>query len=173
MSIEPGYYNAVAKCWGLSESKNGHPQYQVEFELTSDVGDVVGTLNWWGSFANEQAEEITIQSLRDCGWKGADITRVELPNAVRVRVVEEEYDGKLRTKIKGIYPAGGAIKKMDAATEASFAERMKGRLAQIDARNARSRAEYQAGRPAGGPQQRPQGRQAPQQQQDANDDIPF
>lgn len=138
MGLADGTYPGKATCWGLSETKNGDPQMQVEFQLADADGNP-HTLNWFGSFANEKAEQITIKALRTMGWTGDDLVHIDaLPNDVQLVVVNEEYpegSGVWSTKIRWVNAAGGITRPLDEGKAASFAERMKARIAAFDAKN--------------------------------------
>ncbi len=169
MNIKAGNYISKATVWGLSETKSGAEQFAIEFPITDDAGET-HTLTWFGGFSNDKAEEISLKAMRACGWTGNDLSKVEgLTNDVQLVVANEEYpigSGDWRTKIKWINAIGGAIKHLDAGKAASFADRMKARVAAFDASH--------GGAPK--PAARPPVRQQQQQQRErepGEDDMGF
>jgi hypothetical protein len=127
--MEPGDYRARAVKVQLGKAKSGNEQIGVEFELLDFNGKRMG---WYGSFS-EAAFEITMKGLATAGFHGADVsdtTWVEHAPEVILVIVNEEWEGKVRAKVKFINSLGGvnmkdAITGSDAKT---FAARMKGRV---------------------------------------------
>lgn len=124
-----GTFKARAKEWGLGMSTSGKEQIAILFELTA--GEQAGhTYTWFGYFT-EGAVDRTLDSLRYCGWQGDNIAELDGLDANEVDIVldEEEYEGKMRTKVKWVNrPARLALKEqMNAAQMASFAARLRGK----------------------------------------------
>lgn len=101
--LQEGYYDAKPSCWGFTETKNGTPQYAIEFEVFahSEAGpETVLVLHRQG-FSNDKGVEILTEQLRACGWTGSDFGAVELDKEtmVRVSIGHDDYGAK----IKGVY----------------------------------------------------------------------
>lgn len=123
-----GTVRARAKEWGLGVSSSGKEQIAVMFEL---VGDHAGqTITWFGYFT-ENTVDRTLDSLRHCGWDSDNIAELDNLNANEVELVldEEEYEGKVRTKVKWVNrPARLMMKEqMTPAAAAAFAQRLRGK----------------------------------------------
>lgn len=106
--LQEGYYEAKPYCWGFTETKNGTPQYAIEFEVFahSEAGpETVLVLHRQG-FSNDKGVEILTEQLRACGWTGSDFGAVELNKETLVRVLigHDDYG----VKIKGVYPKNGS-----------------------------------------------------------------
>lgn len=124
-----GTVKARAKEWALGLSSTGKEQIAVMFELTS--GEHAGqSITWFGYFT-ENTVDRTLDSLRHCGWQGDNLAELDSLDANEVELVlgEEEYDGKVRTKVQWVNrPARLALKEqMSAAQAAAFAQKMRGR----------------------------------------------
>ena len=106
--LQEGYYDAKPSCWGFTETKNGTPQYAIEFEVfaQSEAGpETVLVLHRQG-FSNDKGVEILTEQLRACGWTGSDFNAVELDKetVVRVSIGHDDYGAK----IKGVYAKNGS-----------------------------------------------------------------
>jgi hypothetical protein len=125
-----GRFKARGKEAQFGVSSNGNEQVAVLFEITE--GEHTGkSLTWFGSFT-EAAIDRTMESLRHCGWTSDNITDACVQigdNDVEIDVREEEYQGKLQTKVAFVNrPFRLAMKApMNANEIASFAARMKGK----------------------------------------------
>lgn len=168
--IAEGKYKARPTAWGLSESKNGSEQFAIGFEIL-DGPEAGSTITWYGSFANDMAVDISIKSIKACGWTGSDLSNVDLPGTeVELVIVHDEYpkgSGKMSAKVKFINGPGQGIKHMDAAKGKAFALKMQQRIKAFDAKNGTPAAP--AARPANG--QRPPQQPPPSYSDDS--DIPF
>jgi len=126
--MKPGTYVARAKEWDLGTTDNDKEYIGVLLQI--EEGDSVGqTITWYGYFT-EKTEQRTIESLRYCGWEGhnfVDLKGLD-KNLVKIVVDEEEYEGRVHTKVQWINRIGSmAIKNvMDDKARAAFAARMKG-----------------------------------------------
>jgi hypothetical protein len=138
--LPPGTYNAVAALirseagdeayvqFGNSREK-GTPQVCINFEITD--GDYAGHRIAWMGYFTEKTTKRTFETLRLVGWKGDDLMGAlaqELTNQVSLVVDHEEWDGKVRAKIKWVNPPGGGglrINTMNANDLRSFAASMK------------------------------------------------
>ncbi len=169
--MEAGRYNARVIKHGITETKNGVPQYFAQLEVTD--GPAKGeAITWYGGLEGEGAQ-YTAKDLRTMGWKGDDITNVgDLDAHVRIKV-EEGTNGYLRVRYIDPIDGGGkggptakapAANKL-AAIRANFARIAKGTPA--------------GGGSAGSSQRTPAQRPAPQPPADFgagapdDDTIPF
>lgn len=104
-----GTHIAKVKNAVLSESSKGTPQVILSFQ--NQAGEHIDAY----LYLSDKALERTEKALRACGWVGDDISElmrdgVDLKE-VEIVVEDEEYDGKVRTKVKWINPIR---KEMDA-----------------------------------------------------------
>jgi len=132
--LEPpaGSYPVRAKAHRFGETKKGDPQVGVALEIVD--GQYKGKrLTWYGTFVNEQAEEITIKALRALGFRGVDLTDLSsIYEGEAIAVVDHEADleGVMRVKVKWINGADVMMKKELAGADLKrFADRMRGKLA--------------------------------------------
>jgi hypothetical protein len=198
-NIDNGFYSAKPTFAGLIRTANGHSQFAIEVAIPIDgqTEPVVMTLASGldtskpiqrkdGSTTTQleitmtQAELCGIDTSRDIRQWGETL---DTEAQIRVKVEAEEYEGKWRPKLKGIYGPGGAgglIKKqaMDDASAAAVASQLN---AQIKALRAKREAQGggaaktrpQPTRPTNGA--RPQSRTEEFDPGDRSDDseIPF
>lgn len=130
-----GTFRARAKQWELGESSTGKEQIGVLFDILTE-GAEFSQVSWYGYFT-EGAIARTIESMRHMGWKGEDLEHLEDLGANEVELVvdEEEYEGKLYTKVKWVNRVGGLAMKAPLAGEKkkAFAAAMKTKIRAIDA----------------------------------------
>ncbi len=164
-TYQSGWVSAYARAWGLSgEDMSKDPQFAIAFEILegSDTGK---TITWYGTFASDAAFEYTMKAIRRCGWTGSDLNNVELAETpVSILIEEEEYNGKVRTKVKAIGNGGGGVKTMDPNAAKSFAAKMAGRIKAFDLKN--------GGPPAGAPRGNGAAMRGSQRQPGEDDDFP-
>lgn len=115
--------------WG--ESSRGKEECRIKFRI--EEGEHKGeTITAFQYASTEANAAITIKSLRICGctFPGDDITDLSGidANQVRIVVVEDEWEGTVRMKVKYINPLDGVDfgKPMEGGKRTSFAQRMKG-----------------------------------------------
>lgn len=164
-TYQSGWVSAYARAWGLSgEDMSKDPQFAIAFEILEGP-DTGKTITWYGGFGSDAAFEYTMKAIRRCGWTGSDINNVELAETpVSILIEEEEYNGKVRTKVKAIgNGGGGGIKSMDPNAAKSFAAKMAGRIKAFDLKN--GGPPKAAARPSNG-------RSAPSRQPGEDDDFP-
>jgi hypothetical protein len=78
LPMEKGRYSARAVSWQLGEAGTGTPQVGIEFRI--EDGDQKGE-RISGYFAlSDAAAEYTLQKLRNCGWRGTDISELDDPS---------------------------------------------------------------------------------------------
>ena len=121
----------------LGESGTGKEEVGVEFEI--DAGDGPPERIWWYGFFTEAATPWTLKALRTCGWLGSDLSDLSTINPdngadIEIVVEEEEYEGKVRQKVKYINGgAGVGMKKpLDSAEAKAFAAKMKGAILALE-----------------------------------------
>lgn len=116
--------------WELGYSKTGNEQIGVRFEFLD--GDR-GSITWYGYFT-DKAWLYTVENLKTCGWDGKSLAALDGMGTreVELVLVEDNYDGTPRLKVKYINAPGGgglAMKMpMTANERRSFAERMQARM---------------------------------------------
>lgn len=144
MSIEPGTYKArciedVTKPARLGRSNGGHEQIALTFEVYGPEGEVLGTMDWIGTFAPGKATEITLKALDTCGWTGAepaDLTGIT-DQEVELVIASETYEGKTSTRVKWINrPGAGRIEfknKLGAQDAKALGAQLKGQIAAMRA----------------------------------------
>lgn len=125
--IPEATYPARAVEYELGISDNGTEQIGVSFRIAK--GEYEGsTLTWYGFFNTPDNAQRAIKSLRACGWKGDDVTKLDgiTDNEVSIVVEVDEYQGKLQNKVAWVNGAGVAMKNvMNDAQKRAFAVRMK------------------------------------------------
>lgn len=90
-------------------TNNGKNQVVVNFEIL-DGEDAGQTIAWFGYFATEKNAKKTIESLRNCGFKGDDLAACGdqvLDQRVSLVVEHEEYEGKVKAKVAWVNSSGG------------------------------------------------------------------
>lgn len=116
VNIKPGVHEAMVIDHGVTKSKTGTPMAVIRFEYMDTDADK-HQINWYGSFKEGKAAEITCEALATCGWttnkpsdlaKGAGSGVLDETSTVSITLGNEEYNGKVTTKVKYINPPGGA-----------------------------------------------------------------
>lgn len=161
MSLYPAGYH-LAKCveWALTETKKGDPQVFLKFKALDGTEPPA----YFGGFG-ERSLPFTLKALRACGWTGSDVTEIEHANAgldrneVSLKVEHETYEGVERAKVSFVNAPGQALKPLDPAKKASFAQQMKAQILALEQGQPRPAA---AKAPSGPPPGHP-----------ASDEIPF
>ena len=108
---------------GLGYSNSGTPYIQVVFRTSE------GQITWWG-YLSDGASKRTIKSLRAMGWRGANVSEIELKDLsspVDIVVTHEEYNGKTSAKIKWVNALDSAPvgKPVDADGRKALDERLR------------------------------------------------
>lgn len=155
-------YRARAAVWGLGESGTGKEQVAVEFKVLTE-GAAEQSLTWYGYFTDGAIEK-TIESLRNCGWQGDDLSQLDGlgANEVDIVVEDETYEGKTTARVQWVNKVGAlAIKTPLTPDRAkSFAAAMKDRIRAVEL--------------AGGKRTTPKPASAPTGQKPLSEsDIPF
>lgn len=130
-----GKFKAKAKAWILGETSTGGEEIAVEFDVLTE-GAEYSVLTWRGYFT-DAAWERTIESLRHMGWKGDNLANLEGldTNEVELVVEEEEYNGKIQTKVRWVNRASGLNVKAPLTEDRkrSFAASMKDKIRAMEA----------------------------------------
>lgn len=127
MEITPGNYTASPIDCGISETKSGKPQVFVTFLIPQ----IEKKITWFGGLSSDKAIEITGAALIRCGFRGTDLTALTSGIAVlnqekQVELVIEndEWEGKVYTRVKWVNEIGGGMK--DKLDQAGAAQKMAG-----------------------------------------------
>ena len=136
MSIQPGKYRARAQADSVQfgESKNGKEQIAITFDLLDGENDAPTghTITWFGFFT-EKTEARTVESVGHCGWDmatGPTNAHRVADNVVELVIEDEEYEGKVRTKVQWINRIGAKFafeRPMDQSQKGSLFARIKAR----------------------------------------------
>jgi hypothetical protein len=174
MAIGPGRHRARALPGSVDfgYSSAGNEQIAVTFQLV-DEPHAGQTITWFSSFASDKATAITLRALRTCGWLGDNLADLEGIDASEVDLVceEEEYEGERRLRVRWVNPPGGArlAQPMSEGERRAFAERMRGTVLAMDAKEGKAAASPLASRPRAS-----RGAQQPAAAGSSGvDDIPF
>jgi hypothetical protein len=142
-----GTYRAKAVSWDLGETDNKNEQIAVEFEILTPDAEMP-RLTWYGFFT-EKTWERTIESLRYMGWEGDDLGNLSAlgTNEVDLVVDEEEYNGKVQTRVRWVNRPGGLNLKAPMSPErrVAFAAQMRSKIRGLEAsKGQRAPAQRQA-----------------------------
>ncbi len=160
MSLYPAGYH-LAKCveWALTETKAGAPQVFLKFKALDGTEPPA----YFGGFG-EKSLPFTLKALRACGWHGSDPMEIEHANCgldaneVSLKVEHETYEGVERAKVSFVNVPGAALKALDPAKKASFAQQMKAQILALEQGQPKPAVKPSNGPPPGHP---------------ASADIPF
>lgn len=128
MTLKPGTFKAKGMSAALGYTSSDKEQVAVELRILDEefLGD---TITWYGYFTDGTTER-TLESLRLLGWAGDDLFDLSGIGSTEVRIVieEDEYEGKVRLKVRWVNAIGGLglAKPMNEAQSRAFAARMKG-----------------------------------------------
>lgn len=104
--ISNGKHSAKAVDATLGYAKNTSQQIEILFEICGNDPAKGERISYTGSFSGGAAV-YTLQAMRLCGWDTghpvADVCR----NTVEIDVVEEEYNGRMRQKVRVFAPREG------------------------------------------------------------------
>lgn len=136
-------YVARAEQWGLGETDTGKEQVAVGFQILTQDADIP-YITWHGYFTDKAADR-TIESLRICGWEGDDLTNLQGldKNEVELVIEDEEYDGKVRPKVRWVNRVGGSLAlkaPLSGDKLKAFAASMRGQIRAYDAGTGRKAA---------------------------------
>jgi hypothetical protein len=120
---------ARAKEWTFGVSKTGKEQIAVLFEVTQ--GEEQGYhFTWYGFFTPETTDR-TLESMRHCGWESDSLEHIDTlgNNEVELVLEEEEYEGKVRTRVRWVNrPARLVVgEQMSPERLKAFAAKMRGK----------------------------------------------
>ncbi len=118
--LTAGKHIAIARSWDFGLTQNKTEQVAVEFEILE--GEDAGEFITWYGFFTVDAEDRTLESLRNCGWSSNNVIALEGMGSRRVSldIGDEEYKGKTHSRVKWVNRLGGngvklAIKMDDQA----------------------------------------------------------
>lgn len=121
-------------------------------------------------YFTENAVDRTLESLRHLGWVGENLDELpqlaaagQLGEVVEIVVDHEEWDGKLRAKVKWVNKIGGAVllkKPLEGQALSQFSQRMRSRVRTVP-----------AGKPTGNA--KPAAPKHPNAPGGGDDEIPF
>ena len=128
-----GRHRARAAEWALGRSGTGKEQVAILFSLLDRPGEEITSY----LFFTDACLDITIKSLRACGWRGADLSDLTGMDSNEVTLVidhEEDQKGVMRARVRWINTTGGLAMKatLDKDQSRAFAAQMKGRILQHD-----------------------------------------
>jgi hypothetical protein len=100
--IRAGTYKARAKEWAFGLSQTGKEQIAITFDIL-DEEERGETITWYGYFS-DAALNRTVEALHYCGWDGDNLEQIGhlKDHEVQLVVEDEEYEGKVRTKVRWV-----------------------------------------------------------------------
>lgn len=113
--ITPGKYEARIVNYDITEDKKGNPQVAVLFSFTDQEGPKEYT--WYGGLSTEGGRKVTLKALLTMGFKGKNVAdlaggveshALNVSTPVEIDIQNEDYQGKVYTKVKWINRLGGA-----------------------------------------------------------------
>ncbi len=109
--------------WSFGKSSNGNEQVIVTFATDE------GRKSWYGSFT-EAAVDFTLEALENCGWDGGSLKTLDGMGSVDVNLVIdcEEYEGKLRERIRFINKPRAARDPLPVDAISALESRLAGKL---------------------------------------------
>lgn len=123
-----GTHKARAAEFAYGKS-NGNECIAVRFEFVGGPHEGK-SIQWFGYFT-PKTEDRTLESLRHAGWVGADMAALDGlgTTEVELAIADEEYDGKVRSKVQWVNRASRVTIKdqLDGNALQSFAARMRGK----------------------------------------------
>ncbi|MBA3841074.1 MAG: hypothetical protein H0X39_00365 [Actinobacteria bacterium] len=148
-----GTHRARAQEWGLGVSSTGKEQLAVMFAFVGGEHDGKH-ITWFGYFT-DGAVDRTLESMRHCGWDSDSLAELDALGANEVELVieDEEYDGKVRSRVKWVNRVAKlALKEqMNHVQVAAFAARLRGKT--VASKQKYGTPTASNGRPAGSPRQ--------------------
>ena len=147
-----GNYIARARHWKYGRSSKGTDFVELTFHVAAESEYIKAYL-----YLSEAAWPRSCESLKACGWDGADFGDLAGMGSqdVEIVVAEEEYDGKISYKVKWINPIGGAgAPELDDKDRRTLIAKMNARIKSMQGHSAKPKAK-------------------PAKKDEAEDDIPF
>lgn len=106
--MKPGKYKAVAVAGHIKEASTGTEQYVIDFKITEGEFEGEEIRGWFS--CSPKAMKYTIKTLLACGceFKDGDATNLDGLGDLEVvlTIVNEEWNGETRTKIKWVNAPG-------------------------------------------------------------------
>jgi hypothetical protein len=105
--IKVGKHTAQPRSWDFGETDKGTEQVAIEFEIVE--GEDAGEFITWYGFFTDDTEDRTLESLRNCGWQGDDVTDLQGVGSRKVQLVieDESYQGKTHSRVRWVNRVGG------------------------------------------------------------------
>jgi len=113
--IIAGQFDAKVADYGIGTTQQNKPMAMVRFDYL-DKDNHPHSINWYGSFNEGKAMEITAEALTLMGFRGtnpADLAAgsgsgvLNEQNQVSITIKPDTYDGKTRMKVAYVNPLGG------------------------------------------------------------------
>lgn len=136
--IAAGTYISVPKNWGLDELENENKTRFIAVEVevfTEDKKESVGVITYKG-WLTDKALPFTVKALRAWGWKGDDLTNIDLTQEAPVVIAEKpRQDGNgTYSEISSVGRREFSLKKpIQGADLKQFAASMKAKIAAVSA----------------------------------------
>lgn len=176
MKIQEGNYRARPVFAQLGTSATGTEHVEIQFMVLEDDGSPTRVERSGYFFLTDRTFQRTIETLRLCGWQGddlSDLSSISEETSPDVQIVfgEEEYEGKLRMKLKWVNPwrpPRASAPQADAKTRAEvLREKVRAADAALAARRPAPKASMDRREQRGPVEPRGGERHPP------DDDIPF
>jgi hypothetical protein len=139
MKWQEGEFKARPVFAALGKATTGTDQVEIAFAIYDEDSPVFERSAY--IYLSPAAFDRSIAALRTCGWTGDDLSDLSSigkdPDSspfVQLVVKEEKYNGKDKVKIAFVNP-WRERKPMDAAASKDFAEVMRAKVKEADARN--------------------------------------
>lgn len=118
--MKTGRHSAKITDYSVSESQAGDPMLQVRFKFKGNDDGSDCEWNWYGSFKEGKAREITLKALVVMGFVGDEFEKLcdgpvsnclDMNKEVSIETGNEEYNGKTSYRINWVNePGGGAMR---------------------------------------------------------------
>lgn len=124
-----------AEAWDLRTAQTGTEQIVIRFKI--EEGKYADKNAYWTGSFTEKTYERTLESMRNCGWQGDDLSEIDSLGNEQVQLVvsEDEYEdknGELKSRlvVNWVNKIGTMAVKgsMSAEDRKEFAARMRGKI---------------------------------------------
>lgn len=114
-SRKPGVYSAKVTDYGVGKTKSGLPMAMIRFEYEDQMNETQA-INWYGTFKEGKAAEITSEALAVCGMstnnpaelvKGQGSGVLDEDKIVSITLKNDTYNGVTKLKVAYVNPPGG------------------------------------------------------------------
>lgn len=158
--MHEGKFVAIPIDLQFGKAKTGSHQVGVQFRVIRGVCEDE-RITWYGSFANQKAQEITFKGLQAMGWNPSTglETAVDVlmePTPVEIAVITDDYNGVSKLKVMFVNRIGVVMKERVTGGElTSFFREMAGAVTAFsrdggsrENEREQQRREYQSSRSA-------------------------